>query len=317
MDGNQSIGKWLLFLIVFLIGFGVGTENIYAGSLLPDNLVIEKEFRPGFGIPVGEINAVHGVAIVIHSDRKLGYKARLELPLFLEDMIVTMENGRISFSLNDGSTISMAPLTKIILNFCIYNPSKSSRRSFIGMNTGKALFNIRKYAGFKQSDFKIKTKTAVCGVRGSEFIIESTDTSTRITALSDTVIDVVSLEFPDIDPLVINDYEQTVVRKGQTPSIPESLTSEDIDQMLKDFIIEHYTRPSVQTHFTRNASRENDTVQVSTDNLVLPETDIPPAVEGVHGIDNIRDINVNAQLENVHTVEDRVRNEKGAIEIHW
>ena len=37
------------------------------GKLLPENIVIEYQYRPGLGLPVGDVIHVRGDSVIIHS----------------------------------------------------------------------------------------------------------------------------------------------------------------------------------------------------------------------------------------------------------
>ncbi|NJL58710.1 MAG: FecR domain-containing protein [Desulfobacteraceae bacterium] len=106
------------------------------------------------------------------------------------------KTGDVSLRLGDGSVLTLTTATKLVINESIYDPSKENRSAFVSMTIGKARFWIKKLEDFKYSDFKVKTQTAVVGVRGSDFIVEAGDDFTKVTALENTQIEVVSLTMP-------------------------------------------------------------------------------------------------------------------------
>ena len=114
----------------------------------------------------------------------------------------------------------------------------------------KLLFLIKKLVDFKHSEFKVKTKTAVAGVRGSEFIIRATDLLTEIYTLADTKLEVVSLAMPcpdfkgyppppecQVKPIFLTDYQKTVVRIDELPTEVEIVAPLEVEQLDSDFTV--------------------------------------------------------------------------------
>ncbi|QTA91071.1 FecR domain-containing protein [Desulfonema magnum] len=226
----------VLLMFLFVIG-GMGeTDNAYAESVFPDNVKIEEEFKPGVGHPVGKVQLLQGKAAVIHKNTLFYYWAKKDMPLFEGDTIVTGEKGRIRFELNDGSILTLSSETKLVISQSIYEPISKTRSSFLGMTLGKARFWVKKLVNFKRSDFKVKTKTAVVGVRGSDFIVTADAERTEVTALEKTRLEIISLVGPEADPTVLLDFEQTVIEEGALPFEAQPSFPEDIE-ILKD----HFT----------------------------------------------------------------------------
>ncbi len=248
---NRKSIYLLLTAIILLItvpAFGSGSAS--SEPLLPEGLVIENTYKPGIGLPIGKILLVQGQVVVIHADGAKGFYAKNDQSLFKGDKIVTLAKGRIRIKLNDDSIITQASETKLVLNKVVYTLEKKSRSSFIGMDKGKARFLIKKLVDFKHSEFKVKTKTAVAGVRGSEFIIRATDLLTEIITLEDTKLEVLSLAIPckdfkgfprppecEVKPIILTDFEKTIVMLGELPSETELVTPVDIEEMENDFTV--------------------------------------------------------------------------------
>ncbi len=224
-------GSLLVFLVPMLL-----TGTVCAESDIPEGVTILEAFKPGNGLPVGKVQLVQGQVIVIHKDTSVGYKAENEMPLFEGDTVTTKEKGRIRFELNDGSILTMASKTEMVINRSLYDSESGTRSSFMKMLVGKARFVVKKLTEFKLSEFKVKTKTAVIGVRGSDFIVETDADRTQVTALENTDIEVVSLVGPEAEPSVLKEFEQTVIEAGALPSRIEEVFSEDIEIMKRDFI---------------------------------------------------------------------------------
>jgi hypothetical protein len=239
MNMSMSTRRFVyaLWAIAFLIfaGTAFGFEDASSEPLVPEGLIIEDVFKPGFGPPVGKVQLVQGDVLIIHTDLASGYRAQKDLPLFGGDTIVTLETGRIRFELNDGSTLTLIPETKLTISRSVYDPAKKSRASYVDMSVGKVRSVVTKLTGFKRSVFKVKTPTAVCGVRGSDFITFATINRSEITALEKTALDVLSSAFLEEIPLLITDFERAIVEKGKRP-VKEKVSVEAAEQMKKQFL---------------------------------------------------------------------------------
>ena len=82
---------------------------------------------------------------------------------------MTGKRSRVSVRLNDRSVFALAPVSKLVIDKSVYNPEKKKRSSFLSLWFGRARFVVAKIMGQKEADYKVKTPTAVCGVRGSDF----------------------------------------------------------------------------------------------------------------------------------------------------
>ena len=233
---KKSTYAFCAMLLLFIIGSAYGSDNSAAGYMLPEDIVIEDIFKPGLGAPVGRVQLVQGEVVLVHGDMLHGFRARRGLPLYKGDTIYTQEKGRMRFNLNDGSKLTLASKTKLVINRSIYKPKEKRRASFMGLNLGKARFWVKKMINFKRSAFKVKTPTAVCGVRGSDFIIRATPEKTTVTALEDTELEIVSLTAPEEKPTLLSDFERTVVEKGELPDEVDKVSAEEVVLMMKEFV---------------------------------------------------------------------------------
>ena len=304
-----------IFLLVSAFAYS-STE-----SLLPQGLIIEDIFTPGYGSPMGRVLVVQGDVVIMHKDMLRGYRAKKDLPLFKSDIIVTQEKGRIRFEMNDGSTLTMGSITKLVIDRSVYDVKKKSRSSFFRLALGKARFWAKKLMDFKHSRFKVRTPTAVVGVRGSDFIVKATIKLTEVTALEKTVLEVVSLAFPEAKPMVAIDFERTFIKEGALPTDVEIVKPEEIEEMKKEFIV---TPDVVESEEKLKGVKKKEPVKpveqvlVSEDDLVTPED--PGALEDLIGLivpDIVEKEEISSQeeeiIEQVVEIEESVA-EEGMIE---
>ena len=233
---KKTIFVSCLILFVLLVTGSLPVGAATGQALLPEGLVMEETYQPGRGRSVGRIQRVQGDAVIIHADILKGYKADRGMRLYKGDTIITLENSKIRFRLNDRSILSLSSETKLTLNKSVYDKQKKQRSSFLGMAFGKARFLVVKLLDYKRSEFKVKTPTAVCGVRGSDFILEATLDETVATALEDTELELWSLAFLDLEPVILKDGESSTVRRGQKPTPPVKLPADEIARKKQYFM---------------------------------------------------------------------------------
>jgi hypothetical protein len=229
---RKSVYTICAILLLLVSGNAFGADD--PSDLLPAGLVMEDEFKPGPGAPVGKFEIVEGEVVIIHAGELSGYSAQKDLPLFTGDTIVALETGRTRFRLNDGSVLTLASETKLVINRSVFDPAKKTRSSYFGMSLGKARFWVTKLADFKKSKFKVKTNTGVCGVRGSDFIVIATATRTEIIALAKTLLEAFSLYFPEGKPISAKDFERIIMGEGELPW-KEEVSPEEIEELMKLF----------------------------------------------------------------------------------
>lgn len=268
----MTIYRFKLVCILLAICLPLLAVSSPSASLLPDNLIIEDEFKPGYGLPVGKIQLYQGEVVVMHADLLRGYWAKKGLPLYQGDTIVALETGRVRFGLKDGSTLTLSSDTKLTINLSVYNPKKKIRSSFFNMVFGKVLFAVRKLTDFKSSQVKTKTHTAVVGVRGSQWVQVVTDTYTEVTALIKTKLGVISTAFPEVEPVILEDFDQTTVYVGQLPSKVIKVSNKQLKQFEEDFTI----TPDENTEEYRKRDTEVEGYEEVGPEILLSIEPIPP-----------------------------------------
>jgi len=140
-------------------------------DLLPKNVRVADGFKPGTTADVGKVKKLKGRVLVVHADSSEAYMLKKGRDVHTGDMLITGEESTIQVKLKDKSLISLASYSKIVIDSSVYDPKKKTRSSFMSMLFGKARFVVSKLVHGRADDFKIKTPTAVCGVRGSDFAL--------------------------------------------------------------------------------------------------------------------------------------------------
>ena len=159
--------------------------------LLPPGVTVKPGFEAGEGAAVGNVQAAQGDVYVVHQSGRSAYRLKENLPLFAGDALVTGERSRLNAKMNDKSVFALAPNTKLVIDKSLYNPSKDERSSLLSLLFGKARLIVAKLQGTSQ--YEVKTPTAVCGVRGSDFGLSVTPIEKKSSTLKRNLASLVAV----------------------------------------------------------------------------------------------------------------------------
>lgn len=304
----MSIRRTFNVFAIILLTMGLTGSSVYAADLTDiDSISVREGYAPGNGEPIGVIRKVSGTVLIIHPDQDYGYRAIQDLNLFQGDTLLTGTDGSAAFKLNDGSFISLSSKTHLVINKSLYAPNQKTRSSFISMLAGKARFVIKKFVDARHSEFKVKTKTSVAGVRGSDFIIDAAETVTEITALENTELEIFSLEEPAA-LVILHDFEKTRVTMGMRPEEAEKVNAEDVDRLMKEFRFFPPDQSQEPRAFETSAAPDFavEKIYVPRDELVRPQfNDIRPDLNSMTGFDGV--LRNKAILMDEHDIKERNR----------
>jgi len=229
--------KKTLTLLGTILIYCLSAMPATAGDLLPADLVIEDTYQRGLGRPVGKFLLVRGTVVVIHRGESVGYRARQGLPVYKLDTLVSKERSRCLVEMNDRSRLSLTARTRITINRSVHNSARRERSSFFSMALGKARFWVTKLIEARRSEFRVKTATAVVGVRGSDFVVVADPATTVVTTLADTEIEVLGITRPEA-PVILTDFQQTTVDLDALPSAVMDISSGTARELMNELPVE-------------------------------------------------------------------------------
>jgi len=149
--------------------------------LIPENVKISPDFKPGEGPSIGTVQKIQGTAYVIHQNQMVAYTLKNNFLLYQNDTLVTGKRSRINAIMNDRSVLALAPHAKLVLTQIEYDPDTETRSTFMNLLWGSVRFIVQKVKG--KPNFRVKTPTAVAGVRGTDFALSVTPISDEMSAL--------------------------------------------------------------------------------------------------------------------------------------
>jgi len=149
--------------------------------LIPKNVKISPDFRPGKGPSIGTVQKIQGTAYVIHLNERTAYTLKSNVLLYQNDTLITDERSRINAIMNDRSVLALAPEAKLVLTKSEYDPAKESRSTVMNLLWGSVRFIVQKVKS--RPNYTVRTPTAVAGVRGTDFAVSVTSESEGMSGL--------------------------------------------------------------------------------------------------------------------------------------
>ncbi len=122
---------------------------------------------------VAQIKTVSGQAEIVRNGARSA--ARVGDPLYERDTIETGADGAIGITFIDNTVMSGGPNSQIVLEDYKFNSSNFKGSMLTDMNRGTISMISGDIARSTPGAMKVKTPTAILGVRGTRFVIEVKD----------------------------------------------------------------------------------------------------------------------------------------------
>lgn len=175
-------GKLVIILsiaIVFTLALAVPNvlSQVKRGAAVPIDQVPEKlkkldikdYFIASDFQKVGVIHAIRGTVVVIHKATGKAYFGMEGDYIHENDVLETLAKSRCRVRLFNEDVISMASDSNLAVDEVAFSRKKRVKRSFFSMLKGKVMFYSLRLFSFRKSYARLKTPTAVVGVRGTKF----------------------------------------------------------------------------------------------------------------------------------------------------
>ena len=210
------------------------SEMIIPAQTSPQDAIIQEQFQPGSGLPVGKIQSVRGDVVITHRDPALRYRVKTGLPLYQGDTIIVQENGRILGRLIDGSQFALTPLTTLTILYSNFNSTRKTSVSLLSLKRGGARFRVKGSVELSSYEFKVQTETAFVVTKHADFIVKARAESTEIIALNESRLDVTGMADPE-EVTFLSNFQQVVFAKEWQPPAVENIPQEEANAMTAEF----------------------------------------------------------------------------------
>ncbi|MCB0356023.1 MAG: FecR domain-containing protein [Bdellovibrionales bacterium] len=185
---------------------------------------------------------VHGTFRVVKGDVKVKSakgklsKARIGQKVFPQDTIITGTDSRAKIVMIDNNVINVSPASEIVFEKYEYEPSQEKKDVLIDVIYGKVRSKVnQKYDGAKNK-FRVKTPSAVAGVRGTDFITSFNKASNSSQVV--TFEGEVQYGLPGADGSIRNAVsvkagQMASNAMGKAPSVPKSVPKSQLANLDK------------------------------------------------------------------------------------
>ncbi len=201
---------------------------------LTSDILIEDEYLPGSGLPVGKILSVWGEALVFHRDPTVGYRVQTGLPLYSGDIIRAPTGAWVQCRLIDGSQFSLAPDTTLTVRQSNCSSARKTCASLTYLKHGTARFKLKRLADLESYEFKVQTDLASASAEYAEFIVNANIGATGFVALEKSRMEVTSLSQPE-EVTYISDLQKTTLSNKVISPTVEMLSEEELELISAKF----------------------------------------------------------------------------------
>ena len=122
---------------------------------------------------VGFVKNVSGQAYIERN--KVIVPAKVKDKLRENDILVTGRIGSMGIILQDNSVMSIGSNTRLVISKFVFEPAHEKLSFIAQIKKGTAVYLTGLIAKLNRSGIKFETSTAVCGVRGTHFVIKVED----------------------------------------------------------------------------------------------------------------------------------------------
>lgn len=141
-------------------------------NALPEELReldVQDFFLPSDFREAGVLHAQDGHVVVVHRASGAAYFGKPGDRIYENDALITLKDSHCRIRLYSDDVVNMAPNTQFSVDAFLDSPGRGEKTSLFSLLKGKAMFYALRLFRYKDTRFKVKTPTAVVGVRGTKF----------------------------------------------------------------------------------------------------------------------------------------------------
>lgn len=190
-------------------------------------------------------NPASGVFMVVKGDVKLISKgksipAKVGQKVFEGDSITTGPDSRAKVVMSDKNVLNISPDTKVEITIYKNDPSSNTKKVDLKVDQGKVRAAVEQKYDDEKNTFRIKTPTAVAGVRGTDFSVSfnpSTRRSQVVTFKGLVAVVKPNANGPQPQPVLVRPGESSEISaEASKPEAPKALPKEELDKSDKESV---------------------------------------------------------------------------------
>jgi hypothetical protein len=201
------------------------------------------------------------------------------------DTITAAADSRAKIKMEDGNELNVSPNSKIVIEKYDYRPDENKKKVLLNVLYGKIrsttktenMYNDKSKDGDTNS-FRVRTKTAVAGVRGTDFVTGFDPVSNR----SEIITFKGKVEFGSAGPngIILNSVQipagmKSELSPGQSASEPKAIPKSDFDKANLDTKAAAPNRADKQPDLAANPNADGKSADGKRDPANAPPAGAP------------------------------------------
>lgn len=179
----------------------------------------------------GIIKVLKGEVYIVSGKTNLKTKAKMGQKVFASDTVITSKDSRLKVVMVDGNEINVSPETRVKISKYEYENNGKKKNVLLNVLKGKVRSKVKQKYDGKKNKFQVKTKTAVAGVRGTDFLASYNPQQNSSNVI--TFEGRVEFGLPGANGSIVNPVAvtagQTVSQIGQNmPSPPQNIPATEL-----------------------------------------------------------------------------------------
>ncbi len=192
-------------------------------------------------VPTSQAEAACGKFVVVKGSVQVGFakekrsdRARVGTEVCAGDTISAAADSRAKIKMVDNNELNISPDTVMKIAAYEYKPEEDKRKVLLDVLKGKVRSTVKQKYDGQANTFQVKTKAAVAGVRGTDFIASYDPSVGRLEIVTfEGRVEVGRLDqggrlMPSVS---VTAGQMTEVLMGQSPEVPKAVPASELKQM--------------------------------------------------------------------------------------
>ena len=157
------------------------------------------------------------------------------------DTVTACKDSRAKIKMEDGNELNISPDSKIVIETYQYDASANKKKVLLNVLKGKVrattktenMYNDKAKDG-QANAFQVRTKSAVAGVRGTDFLTgydQKSNTTTIVTFRGKVEVGMPGPGGLSLKTVQVAVGQKTEITGGQAPAIPKMLPAADLNKI--------------------------------------------------------------------------------------
>jgi len=183
--------------------------------------------------PIGAVVAWTGDVYIYHEGESQGAKVKGMEGIYYQDTIITSNRSRVKILMKDDSILSLGENGRLVIKDYLLEEASDERVSTFKIFAGKVRTLVGRVFRGGKSHFRVETPTAIAGIKGTDFIVSTTEGESEIVSISGEVaVRNISPSIPD--EVVLKPRLGTKIQDGMSPSTPAEIPSGRLNALIEE-----------------------------------------------------------------------------------